>query len=339
MDAFKLNEIQRMEKGGNDAWKYFFDEHPNIVAEGRTFEDCTIKERYEGDVGEEYKDRLTAKAEGREYDPEETKQRRKKQQAAAAARKSPSPSVSSRSGTPLQSQQPQRGGGRASPAGGVGGVPNQKERNEAYFAKLGNANATRPEDVPPAQGGKYSGFGGGLPVESTPSKTQDSSSAPGLDEFQKDPVAALTKGFGWFTTAVGRGAKTVNESYIQPTAKQLAQSDFAAQTRMRATQLGQNVQSGALGAAESFNRFVEGSDSRTAAIANRRGVEPERKDFWDDFASLSPAPGSQWDKPQGSLGTAAMRKNPTSGPAISSRAAGSTTMQKEEEGGDWKEEW
>lgn len=220
MDAFKLNEIQRMEKGGNDAWKYFFDEHPSIVTEGRTFEDCTIKERYEGDVGEEYKDRLTAKAEGREYDPEETKQRRK-QQAAAAAKKSPSPSISSRSGTPLQSQQPQRGGGRASPAGGVGGVPSQKERNEAYFAKLGNANATRPEDVPPAQGGKYSGFGGGLPVESAPSKTQDSSSAPGLDEFQKDPVAALTKGFGWFTTAVGRGAKTVNESYIQPTAKQV----------------------------------------------------------------------------------------------------------------------
>lgn len=37
-----------------------------------------------------------------------------------------------------------------------------------------------------------------------------------MDEFQKDPVAALTKGFGWFTTTVGKGAKTVNDGWIQP---------------------------------------------------------------------------------------------------------------------------
>lgn len=36
--------------------------------------------------------------------------------------------------------------------------------------------------------------------------------------MQRDPVAALTKGFGWFTNTVGKTAKTVNEGYIQPTA-------------------------------------------------------------------------------------------------------------------------
>jgi ADP-ribosylation factor GTPase-activating protein 1 len=41
---------------------------------------------------------------------------------------------------------------------------------------------------------------------------------PGFDDLQRDPVAALTKGFGWFTTTVGKTAKTVNEGYIQPTA-------------------------------------------------------------------------------------------------------------------------
>lgn len=41
---------------------------------------------------------------------------------------------------------------------------------------------------------------------------------PGFDDLQKDPVAALTKGFGWFTTTVGKTAKSVNEGYIQPTA-------------------------------------------------------------------------------------------------------------------------
>jgi ADP-ribosylation factor GTPase-activating protein 1 len=198
MDAFKNSEIQRMEKGGNDSWKAFFDSHPVMLSEGRTFEDSTIKERYDGDVGEEYKDRLTAKVEGRPYVPGEKKK--------SVAEDSPY----SRSGTPLQGA----GQGRASPA------ESRKERNESYFARLGNENANRRDDVLPSQGGKYSGFGGGMPVSSPP--LNDDGSVPGLNDFQKDPVAALSKGFGWFTSAVGKGAKTVNDSYIQPTAKSVS---------------------------------------------------------------------------------------------------------------------
>ena len=86
--------------------------------------------------------------------------------------------------------------------------------DDKYFAGLGAANASRPADLPPSQGGKYSGFGS-MPMENT---HQDTAKLPGFDDLQKDPVAALTKGFGWFTTAVGKTAKTVNEGYIQPTA-------------------------------------------------------------------------------------------------------------------------
>jgi ADP-ribosylation factor GTPase-activating protein 1 len=113
-------------------------------------------------------------------------------------------------------------GGRGSPAShdGFGGVDGgRKERNEAYFARLGSENATRSDSVPPSQGGKFTGFGGGMPVSSPSSRSSAGGPIPGFDDFQKDPMAALTKGFGWFTTAVGKSAKTVNDSYIQPTAK------------------------------------------------------------------------------------------------------------------------
>jgi ADP-ribosylation factor GTPase-activating protein 1 len=200
MDAFKNAEIQRMDKGGNDTWKKFYDEHPIVVSEGRTFEDSTIKERYDSEVGEEYKDRLAANAEGKEYVPGE---RKKKQPSPASV-----PENTSRSGTPLQ-------GGRASPAS-FSSAPTQKERNEAYFAKMGNDNATRRDDIAPSQGGKYGGFGGGLPVSNAP---RQEGPVPGFEDFQKDPVAAFSKGFGWFTSAVGKSAKTVNDAYIQPTAK------------------------------------------------------------------------------------------------------------------------
>ena len=205
MDAFKIAEIQRMELGGNEPWKSFFDDHIVTQSEGRTFEDSTIKERYEGEVGEEWKERLSAKVEGREYVPGQKPPQPKRNPTVEAA--------SSRSSTPL---------GRASPAShdGFGGMDGgRKERNEAYFAKLGSENATRSDSVPPSQGGKFTGFGGGVPVSSGPSRTTSGGNSPGFDDFQKDPMAALTKGFGWFTSTVGKGAKTVNDSYIQPTAK------------------------------------------------------------------------------------------------------------------------
>lgn len=316
MDAFKNSETQRMELGGNDPWKKFFDSHPITQSEGRTFEDSTIKERYEGEVGEEWKERLSAKVEGREFVPG--------QRPAQQTKKSAVDIGESRSSTPLSNAGLTRGSS-ASPAlqEGPGGLENagvsRKARNEAYFAKMGSENAMRSESLRPSEGGKFTGFGGGLPVEESP-KPRAGAGIPALDDFQKDPVAALTKGFGWFTTTVGKSAKTVNDSFIQPTAKTLAESDFAAQARQHAAQLGQNIQVGARGAADSFNRFVEGSD---VPSTRRARAEPERKDFWDDFASLGAQDNHRRNTSRsGALGTTAMKP----GPGASSSATASTSV-------------
>ena len=224
MDAFKHAEIQRMELGGNEPWKAFYDAHEVTISEGRTFEDSTIKERYEGDAGEEWKERLSCKVEGKEYVPGQEKKN--------------TTSVS-RSSTPMSIGTGGVAPGRtSSPAGGVsrtsslraGAAAGKKEQNEAYFAKLGSENATRSDNLPPSQGGKFTGFGGGLPPSSG---AGDRRSSPfggfgggnaAFDDFQKDPVASITKGFGWFASAVGKSAKTVNDSYLQPTAKQVCDS-------------------------------------------------------------------------------------------------------------------
>lgn len=231
MDAFKTAEIQRMARGGNEPWRSFFDAHSITQSEGRTFEDSTIKERYEGEVGEEWKERLSAKVEGTEYVPGQREKVKKKTPTSAAAG---SADLTPRSSTPVS-------GERDRPAAmeGLGSDPasstrttttgTKKDRNEAYFAKLGSENATRSESLPPSQGGKFTGFGGGMTPQRTNSTSSLSSStgqrrsqvgqSPGLDEFQKDPVATLSKGFGWFASAVGKGAKSMNDLYIQPTAK------------------------------------------------------------------------------------------------------------------------
>lgn len=325
MDAFKQAEMLRMQYGGNKAWQDFFTKNN---PEGSTFDEVTIKERYESEVGEEWKERLSARVEDREFDRTKFLQEREAIRAKAIEKSE------SRSQTPsgLQKTTSRTKDGRsASPA-----VSNTKKaQNEAYFARMGAENANRSGDLPPSQGGKYGGFGS----EPPPTSQQTQSNMPSAQEFQSDPMAALTKGFGWFGGVVGKQAKAVNDSYLQPGFKtvripimtnstslainisQVASSDFAHQAKTYGVQMGQGIQTGAKGAAESFNRFVEGQDERAASQADR--VNPERKDFWDSFgAPTSSVPES---KPS-SIGTSAMKKG-----------TGNATKGKPEEGRgeDW----
>lgn len=207
MDAFKAAEIERMRLGGNKPWKDFFDAAEDNQMSGVTFEDATIAERYSGDVGEEYKERLTAKVEGREY-VKSTATRKETNNAAAGGL---SKQVNSTANRSLSTS------GRASPAVASLGGSTKAKVDDKYFGRLGAENAARPADLPPSQGGKYAGFGS-APLEPAKSPT----GLPGLDDLQKDPVAALTKGFGWFTTTVGKTAKTVNDSYLTPAAQRVS---------------------------------------------------------------------------------------------------------------------
>ena len=51
-----------------------------------------------------------------------------------------------------------------------------------------------------------------------------SHNAPSLQEFQADPLSALTKGWGLFSSAVAAAGSTINESVIQPGMKQAGQT-------------------------------------------------------------------------------------------------------------------
>ncbi|KAH0555945.1 hypothetical protein GP486_006109 [Trichoglossum hirsutum] len=317
MDAFKTGEIARMEFGGNKAWHDFFDAHETTKMTGVSWDEATVAERYSGEVGEEWKERLTAKVEGREYVPgtqapaEVSDAKLPKTDSAAGGSRSATPIGKDRSANSLP---PSLRSASPTPSLGTSTLGSRKARNEEYFAKLGSDNASRPDGLPPNQGGKYTGFGS-APFEPEPST--DAPSLPGVDELTKDPVAALTKGFGWFTTTVGKGAKSVNEDWIQPTAQKIAEADLAAQARLTATQLGQNIQSTTKYTAESVSRFVE-----TQSTAPSRGtyatVDGDKRDFWDNFGR---APEGGASKPS-AIGTAAMKKGGPGGVVAASKDDG-----------------
>ncbi|KAG5926688.1 hypothetical protein E4U42_003031 [Claviceps africana] len=311
MDAFKATEIERMRLGGNEGWRKFFDEHEDTEMRGLTWDDATIAERYGGEVGEEWKERLSCKVEGRDYVPGE----KKPTVAAAKATSSPAGSgaqrAGSRVGTPLS-----HATSRSQSPGRLSGGPGGKVKvDDKYFSRLGAENASRSEALPPSQGGKYAGFG------NTPGPSAASESEiPNLEDLQKDPVAALTKGFGWFASTLTKTAKTVNDGYIQPTAKQIAEGDFAKQAQLTAAQLAKQAQLAGKSAQEGFNRFVEGNEGQ----GRRAPLDESRKDFWDDFSSLA----EQKKQASSSIGTSAMGVGKRGGP-------GGPAARKQDDWDDW----
>lgn len=281
MDAFKQAEIERMRLGGNENWQNFFEDHPNNKMMGITWEDATIQERYNGIVGEEWKERLSAKVEGREYVPEE-----KKKKSPTSVPLALSPNATSQGGSKTTSPTAQQGG--------------KVKVDEQYFGRLAAENASRPENLPPSQGGRYGGFG------NSPSPApHDINAAPRMSDIQNDPLGALTKGFGWFASTVSKTAQSVNHDYIQPTAKQIADSDLAAQARVAAENMGKAAQQSARSAHDSFNRFVEGPGPGYNPV-NQGPVDMDdnKRAFWDEFSSKADGRNAGGS----SIGTTAMGK-------------------------------
>lgn len=97
---------------------------------------------------------------------------------------------------------------------------------------MGNANSLRPDDLPPSQGGRYAGFGStpepsfGSSSSSHPSHAMSSHSAPTFQELQSNPLGALSKGWGLFSSAVTSASREIQESVVKPgmsRAQELAQ--------------------------------------------------------------------------------------------------------------------
>ncbi|KAF7550081.1 hypothetical protein G7046_g8130 [Stylonectria norvegica] len=301
MDAFKSGEIERMRLGGNSGWRSFFEGHEDTKMRGISWDDATISERYSGEVGEEWKERLSCKVEGRDFVPGEKK-----------PTPAPAPIRSiSRTGTAASLS----GGGSQSESS----APKGKVKvDDQYFARLGADNASRPDGLAPNQGGKYAGFGN-MPAQSQGNQP----GLPNFDDVQKDTMAALTKGFGWFASTVSKTAKTVNDGYIQPTAAKLAEADFVSQAQLTAAQIAKQAQVAGKNATDGFTRFVEGGPEGQKREAP---LDETKKSFWDEFSNLA----DQRQPANSAIGTSAMGMGKSKGPT--------TTAAPKKQGDDW-DDW
>lgn len=225
MDQFKPEEVKSMELGGNDKCREYFESHGLDIK-------LPAKVKYDNYVARDYKAKLSALVSGQEFvEPDHSGE------TLPTADSINVNSTSAINGGNKNIQHSSQSG----PAAAARQA--QKEKNEAYFAKLGSKNQSRPDNLPPSQGGKYQGFGSGGTTQHSSTQRQGGSLAGfTMDAFQKDPLGTFSKGWGLFSSTVVKSVKEVNNTVIQPGMQQLAQQDYASQTKRAMEQFGQKVQ-------------------------------------------------------------------------------------------------
>ena len=142
-------------------------------------------------------------------------------------------STRSASGTTLRKDSPSPASFSNSRRGTPDISTDHKNANESYFAALGQANASRPGDLPPSQGGRYQGFGNTPPPAPSqhPSWGLSSAAAPSLSDLQENPMNALSKGWSLFSAAVSGASRVVSENVIQPGLEKVKDPNLHASVR------------------------------------------------------------------------------------------------------------
>ncbi|GIL77952.1 hypothetical protein Vretimale_6516 [Volvox reticuliferus] len=237
MDSWSPEQLKKMQLGGNAKLNAFLKQYG-------VEKNMDIRDKYNTRAAEFYREKLRASVEGRDYTP-------------------PSPSEV---GAPVPTSSPRTNstasvgkrkddgwgdwGGQETASGGSGasgGFTNRSEYSraqleasaagkESFFARKMQENASRPEGLPPSQGGKYVGFGSAPPQRPKPQG--------GVDD--------LTQLFSSTLTSVTKAAETAAK-----TATQVVKSGSA--------QLSQTLQEKQVGETLSHNAKVISEKAAHAA--------------------------------------------------------------------------
>lgn len=259
-----------------------------------------IKEKYNSQFAQDYREKLAAECEGKVWS-------RSSSASKLPLRKMPSSAsvgggINSNDGNGNRSS-------NNSPAY-LTNSPTVKQQKDAYFEKKQMENASRPDDLPPSQGGKYAGFG------NTP-QASSSYSSQQIRIGNDDIFSALTSGLSYVTSVVGEGARLalasaenlgqkINENVIVPTAAAVREIDTSKVTSNISSYFQQSTVNGSSGSPR----------ASPSAMARR------------NYGSNTPTSNSE-DRPSGSPNLSGSRLN------LSGATKPKSRTNTEENWGDW----
>ncbi|ROT69104.1 ADP-ribosylation factor GTPase-activating protein 1 [Penaeus vannamei] len=169
MDKWKDIELEKMKVGGNRKAKDF------LFSQSDYDHQAPLQQKYNTRAAALYRDKITSLAQGKSWSVESSQ-----------AKNHQSTTIPKSVSTPAFKSGDYQGGYQ-------GGFtdPSLKTQTEAFFERIQNENASRPENLPPSQGGRYTGFG------NCPNPPPKSAST----EFFDTALSSLTS--GWSLLSVG----------------------------------------------------------------------------------------------------------------------------------------
>jgi ADP-ribosylation factor GTPase-activating protein 1 len=204
-------ELEKMKVGGNRNAREFFEDQPDWKP------NLSIQQKYNTQAAAIYREKIKALAEGQPFD--EKTARSKAAKSASKSSNSASDSFYSNTGGMHQSNSVGSlqtnnyqdsgnfGGGYQQNSGGYQkfDTPEFKQQKENFFSHKQLENATRPENVPPNQGGKYAGFGYS---RDPPPRSQST-------EIFDTTLSSLASGWSMFSLGATKIASTAKENALK----------------------------------------------------------------------------------------------------------------------------
>lgn len=195
MDKWKDLELEKMKVGGNQRAREFFESQPDYD------DSMSIQQKYNTKAAALYRDKISTLAQGKEWDI--NKSAAKNYQSSSFGSSSSGHMSHSKSTGSIQnhSSSYQDGGNYT---GGYQNFNTQefKAQKEDFFSRKQMENASRPETLPPNQGGKYSGFGY---TREPPPRSQS-------QEVFDSTLSSLASGFGFLSMGAAKVVGVAKEN-------------------------------------------------------------------------------------------------------------------------------
>ncbi|XP_040066845.1 ADP-ribosylation factor GTPase-activating protein 1 isoform X1 [Ixodes scapularis] len=206
MDKWKDLELEKMRVGGNDRARRFLEAQPDWDP------NAPLQQRWDSKAAALYRDKVATEAQGKTWSAETSSAR------SHTGRSFPKSS----SGPNLRQQGTAAtgGGGGGARQGDAGGraddwgggyqsygmnMDQVASQRDDFFNRVQAENASRREDLPPSQGGRYSGFGNSV---SQPPRSQSS-------EFFDGAWSSFSSGFATFASGATKIASKASENAVK----------------------------------------------------------------------------------------------------------------------------
>lgn len=219
MDKWKDVELEKMKLGGNRPAKSF------LTNQSDWSDSAPITAKYNTRAAALYRDKLATEARGESWN--EATSSAKNHKSSFISSSSTSSNNNSSASRPSSNSHYSSGfsdqGYQGGYQGGGGGPPDINSRQfkaqkDEFFGRKQQENASKPENLPPSQGGKYAGFGNSVaPVKSN--SVQDFYGLSGITSsisnlsMNAGSIGSRVAEAGWkFTSIAGQRASELGES-------------------------------------------------------------------------------------------------------------------------------